>query len=250
MLYKLGLVSISFRELSPKEIIKSVKAAGLTCIEWGSDVHAPKDNIAVLNEIVELQGQYGIECCSYGTYFRLGVTPIEELEDYINAAKILGTDILRLWCGDKDSQEYTKAEKEKLFDECKKAAKIAEKHGVKLCMECHNWTYTNTLQAALELISEVDSQSFRMYWQPNQFRSLEENLCYAEHIGEYTEHIHVFNWSGKEKYPLKDAIEIWQNYLDKFAGDRVLLLEFMPDNRIESLKAEAEALCEIAGGNI
>ena len=39
--YTLGLVSISFRKHIPEEIIKAVKSAGLTCIEWGSDVHAP-----------------------------------------------------------------------------------------------------------------------------------------------------------------------------------------------------------------
>ena len=39
--YTLGLVSISFRKHTPEEIIQAVKAAGLSCIEWGSDVHAP-----------------------------------------------------------------------------------------------------------------------------------------------------------------------------------------------------------------
>lgn len=249
-MYKLGLVSISFRELSAQEIIKSAKAAGLSCIEWGSDVHAPKENIEALKKIVELQARYGIECCSYGTYFRLGVTPMADLEGYIGAAKILGTDILRLWCGDKDSEEYSDEEREKLFSECKKAAKIAEKHKVKLCMECHNWTYTNTLKSSLELMHEVDSPNFRMYWQPNQFRTETENLCYAEKIAEYTEHIHVFNWNKNEKYPLKCAVDIWQEYLKKLGNNKALLLEFMPDNKIESLETEAAALREIVGGNV
>ena len=114
--YTLGLVSISFRQHSPKEIIKAVKNAGLACIEWGSDVHAPCKDLERLNEIAALQKEYGISCSSYGTYFRLGDTPIEELTDYINAAKILGTKIIRLWCGTKSGDEMTDAEKSELYD--------------------------------------------------------------------------------------------------------------------------------------
>ena len=40
-MYQIGLVSVSFRGLSPEEIIRIAKDAGLSRIEWGSDVHAP-----------------------------------------------------------------------------------------------------------------------------------------------------------------------------------------------------------------
>ena len=86
MKYNLGLVSVSFRPFAPEEILKAMANTGLTCIEWGSDVHAPYNNVEKLNQIVSLQKQYGITCCSYGTYFRLGETPIEELPGYIAAA--------------------------------------------------------------------------------------------------------------------------------------------------------------------
>ena len=245
--YKCGLVSISFRGHTPKQILSAMKEAGLSFIEWGSDVHAPKDDIQKLNEIAVLQNKYGIACSSYGTYFRLGQTHTEELEGYIKAAKILGTDILRLWCGDKDSQEYSAHERDYLFSECIKAAEIAQKNGVKLCMECHNGTFTNTEDSALELMHTVNSYSFRMYWQPNQFRTEEENLRYAETLADYTEHIHVFNWDGDKRSPLKDGIDIWKKYLKIFGKEKTLLLEFMPDDNILSLPSEAEALRKIIG---
>lgn len=245
-MYKLGLVSISFRGFDVETIIKHTKNAGLSCVEWGSDVHAPKDDIPKLKEIASLQDKFGITCSSYGTYFRLSETPIEELEGYINAAKILGTDILRLWCGNKDSQEYSSSEREDLFVECIKAAKVAESNGVKLCMECHNGTFTNTKDSALKLMQAVDSNSFRMYWQPNQYRTQEENLQYAESLTDYTEHIHIFNWNGDMRFPLKDGTSIWKKYLEKFKGKKTLLLEFMPDDNINSLMTETAALRKIA----
>ena len=101
-MFRSGLVSISFRSLSPEEIVALCREAGLCAIEWGSDVHAPYNDPQKLNRIVALQKESGIVCSSYGTYFKLGVHDTEELHGYIAAAKLLGTDILRLWCGDKN----------------------------------------------------------------------------------------------------------------------------------------------------
>ena len=243
MNYNLGLCSVSFRKHTPEEILRAMKDAGLSVIEWGSDVHCPPEKA---EELAKLQKQYGIACCSYGTYFRPGVTPICELEQYIKAAKALGADVLRLWCGNKNSEDYTESEKKALFAACKAAAEIAEAEGVTLCMECHNNTYTNAKEAAVQLMQAVSSMHFRMYWQPNQFRSEEENIAYAEQIADSTVNIHVFNWKEKEKFPLSNAKDIWKKYLSCFGGGRNLLLEFMPDDNLESLKREADALKEIA----
>ena len=241
---KCGLVSISFRQHTPEEILSAMQQAGLAVIEWGSDVHAPCTDLGRLQEIAALQQKYGITCSSYGTYFRIGVTPAEELPQYIAAAKMLGTNILRLWCGTKNYDLFTAEEKEVLFAECKRLAKIAEKEQVILCMECHNNTFTNVKEGALELMKAVNSEVFCMYWQPNQNRTLQENVAYASLLSPYTKHLHVFNWKGTEKYPLHLATDTWKQYLDCYpaCADRALLLEFMPDNRLESLAEEAKAL--------
>ena len=246
----LGLVSISFRSSSPEEILDAVKNAGLSCVEWGSDVHAPRDDEQNLRKIAAMQKAAGISCCSYGTYFKLGQDKPETLLPYIRAAKILGTNILRLWCGTKGSALYTPEELEGLYQDCREAAKIAEENGVILCMECHNNTVTDRKESALALMKAVDSPAFRMYWQPNQLRSAEENLAYARLLAPYTYHVHVFNWDcpdGKtlQKCPLAEAVQLWKRYLEQLPGDRALLLEFMPDDRLESLPTEAKALGSI-----
>ena len=211
--YQLGLVSVSFRQHSPKEILEVTRSAG---IEWGSDVHAPCRDIERLREIAALQKEYGIVCSSYGTYFRLGETPIEELETYIQAAKILGTDLLRLWCGVKSGKDMTKEERNP--------------------------------DDAVWLMETVNSPHFRMYWQPFQWQNVDENIINAKKIAPYAEHIHVFNWRGKEKLPLGESVEEWQSYLKQFAKPRTLLLEFMPDNETSTLSREADALRAIIGG--
>lgn len=245
--YRLGLVSVSFRAHTPWEVLEAMKEADLHFIEWGSDVHAPYNDTQKLRELVALQEEYGVLCSSYGTYFRLGQTPIDELEAYINAAKILGTDVLRLWCGTKSSENMTPNEKEFLIDQCKNAADIAKKHDVILCMECHKSSFTQRIEGSLELMQAVNSANFRMYWQPFQWQSATENLAYAEAIAPYTHHIHVFQWKDRARFSLFDGIQEWQQYLEKFKKPKTLLLEFMPDDQISSLKTEAKALKFIIG---
>ncbi len=245
--YKLGLVSVSFRQNSPREILEAMRIADLTHIEWGSDVHAPYSDKERLLALAEMQKEFGIECSSYGTYFYLGETPTEELRKYIAAAKTLGTSILRLWCGKKSGDEMTGEEREDFLSECRRAASIAEEEGVILCMECHRKSFTEHLDDALWLMHEVNSEHFRMYWQPFQWKRVEENLTYAEAIAPITHHIHVFQWKNDQKFSLAGGIDEWRGYLGKFPLPRTLLLEFMPDGKLSTLKAEATALRSIIG---
>ncbi|MBQ2942306.1 MAG: TIM barrel protein [Clostridia bacterium] len=240
-----GLVSVSFRKHSVEEIISAAKKANLKYIEWGSDVHAPANDIANLKKIKALQEESGIICSSYGTYFVIGESEPDELYGYINAAKMLGTNILRLWCGNKNYEDYTETECASLIALCKKYALIAEKNEVYLCMECHNNTFTNCPEGAKMLIKSVNSKNFLMYWQPNQFKTFDENIKYAKEISPYTRILHVFNWQGTKKFPLYDGIDTWIQYLKCFPENIFCLLEFMPDNDILSLPREAETLKEI-----
>ena len=243
--YTLGLVSVSFRAHEPREILQACQRAGLSVIEWGSDVHAPCTDTARLAEIAAWQAEYGITCSSYGTYCKLGKTPPAELENYIAAAKILGTDILRLWCGTKSGAEMSEGEKRALVAECKQAAEIAARQNVTLCMECHRKTFTERCEDAVWLMQAVDSPHFKMYWQPFQWQTVRENVQNAIAIAPFSTHVHVFNWKGEEKLPLGEAISQWRAYLAAFSTPRTLLLEFMPNGTLDELTAEAAALEKI-----
>lgn len=242
IIHNKGLVSVSFRELSPTEIIAECKKNNLKYIEWGSDVHAPCDEIDKLNHIAKLQKENGIICSSYGTYFRLGVTDNSELVKYIKAAKILGTNILRVWCGDRGSAKFTKEYKKEFYSLCKEAAKIAEENGVYLCMECHNNTLTDDKDASKELMQEIHSEHFLMFWQPNQFKTFEYNLECIKLLHPWIKHIHIFYWEGSNKFPLREGLKIWEKYISVLNKSHTFLLEFMPDNQLSSLPEEVEAL--------
>lgn len=246
--YRLGLVSVSFRQHGPQEILPAMRAAGLACIEWGSDVHAPYQDRAALQRLAGLQQAFGVACCSYGTYFRLGQTPLEELPRYIEAARLLGTSVLRLWCGAKSGAEMTEREKEDLLETCRQASELARQSDVTLCLECHKQTLTERLADALACMEALHSPHFRMYWQPFQWQTVEENRRSAAALAPYTQHIHVFHWKGEQRLSLQDGIEEWRGYLNAFSPPRTLLLEFMPDDRLASLAGQAAALRAIVEG--
>ena len=239
--FKTGLASASFRENTQREILEMMRRSDLKYIEWGSDVHAPHRSLDMLRELSEMQRQYGVSASSYGTYFRLGVTPADELVDYIKAAKILGTDTLRLWAGTKCGGDMSLTEIEKFMDAVWRCADIAEREGVKLCLECHKKTFTERVDDALMLIENADSDKLRLYWQPFFDRTVDENLEYLRKIEPYVENIHVFNC----RRPLADGIETWRKYLSVLSRPRPLLLEFMPDGQLTTLPREAESLREI-----
>jgi len=249
-MFKPGVVSVSFRALSVEDVIKITKDAGLDAIEWGSDVHAPATEKETLCRIAKLQKEAGLCCSSYGTYFKLGENSTEELISYIEAAKILGTNILRLWCGKKNYEDLTDEEKSFIIDESKKAAEIAEREGVILCMECHRNSFTNCVAGALELMKNVNSPAFRMYWQPSFAVDLKTNMEYARAISPYTVNLHVFYYENGKACPLELGLSEWSQYLSCFSGDKHLLLEFMPDKKPESLVREAASLIKLINNNI
>ena len=245
--YTAGLVSISFRKHSPEEILSAMKAAGLGAIEWGSDLHAPANDQSKLAEIKRLQSEAGIVCSSYGTYFRLGENDPEEIRDYIAAAKMLGTKILRLWAGRKSHLDATAEERERLISDLHRVVRIAEELDAVICLECHRNSYTEHLAGTLELFAEIPSPAFQMYWQPNPDVSFAENMAYLSAISHRLAHIHVFHWQGKDHLPLADGVDEWKRYIADLSGEHGMLLEFMPDNLLTSLSCEADALRKIIG---
>lgn len=240
-MYKLGLASIAFRRLTVEQIIAVAKKAGLGYIEWGSDVHAPKDDVENLDRVARLTREAGLQVSSYGTYYRIDLNAPEDILDYIAAAKRLGTNILRIWCYASDEPE----EQERRYEVCRQLAKIAEENGAIICAECHSGNMTDNKDSSLELMQAVNSPAFRMYWQTNENYNPEENLDFVKAVAPYVANVHVFNWHGRARFPLEEAEAAWKQYAKVLGSDHVYLIEHMPDNDETLLPADADTLRRI-----
>ena len=245
MSFLTGLVSISFRRYGVDDILSTCREAGLSLIEWGSDVHVPAGDFALAEAVAKKTQEAGMRCVSYGSYFRLGSTPIEEFENYVGSAARLGARNIRVWCGVKGSAETSPEERARVVADGRFVAQMAADAGMNITLECHSGTLTDDCRSAMTYISEVAHPAMRLYWQPSQFHDFDYNLATAQAYAPYTECLHVFQWDRTRRYPLAEGREVWANYLDVFRAqprELGLLLEFMHDDRLESLCETARTL--------
>ena len=66
-----GLVSITFRQLSPQEIIALVAETQLKVIEWGGDIHVPHGDTKQAATVARWTNEAGLAVAAYGSYYRL-----------------------------------------------------------------------------------------------------------------------------------------------------------------------------------
>src|SRR6185312_13188931 len=96
-----GLVSITFRALTPAEVIALARQAGLRGIEWGGDIHVPHGNGARAREVKEMTAEAGLTVAAYGSYYRAGQADSSGLtfDAVLETALELGAPLIRVWAG-------------------------------------------------------------------------------------------------------------------------------------------------------
>ncbi len=240
-----GLVSISFRSLSPRELLDAVSNTGLEAVEWGGDVHVPSGKPEIAREVKQLTAERGIVPASYGSYYKIGASPVSDFDGVLASADALGADIIRTWAYNKGSEEVSDAEYRAVVADARRICDMAKDKTV--CLECHNWSLTDDYNAALRFIRDVDRENFATYWQPNQFRDTAYNLAAAKALAPLTRSVHVFSWEGDTRLPLEAHADRWARYIDVLRTareDMPFMLEFMHDDRISTLSFAAETLRE------
>ena len=245
MNFQTGLVSISFRKYTVDQILSACREANLSLVEWGSDIHVPAGDAATANLTAKKTADAGLSCITYGSYFRIGHTPLSEFDAYLDSACRLGAKNIRLWCGTVGSAQATPDVREKIVNEGRAAAEMAAKCGLNITLECHSGTLTDDCDSAMRYIKEVDHPAMRLYWQPCQFHTEDYNINAAKAYAPYTECLHVFHWDASHRYPLANGTDIWAKYLAPFRAQNRpigLLLEFMHDDRLETLAQTAATL--------
>ena len=252
-LFGTGLVSVTFRDRTIYDILGICENNNLHEIEIGSDVHAPKENIAGCEKIKEAAAVHGINIVSYGTYYRLGeyTDPEKEFNAYLEAADALGTTNLRLWAGNGSSRTLVGDVRKKLTGEARLLADMAKKRSKTISFEYHGGTLTDDADSALTLMREIDRSNAYLYWQPSQYLDTDSNVAALRKVLSFVSNVHVFAWDARGgeliKFPLSDYTEQWKRYLDILSSDgrkRSLLLEFVKDGSKEQLSSDAAALNE------
>ncbi len=239
----LGLTSVTFRKLSPEEIIVRAVASGIEGIEWGSDIHVPPHDLENARLVGEATRRAGLAVTSYGTYYRLGCG--QDLVPYLDAAEALGAPLLRLWAGTTGSADTDEATRRAWVEDARRCADLADARGLVIAFEYHGGTLTDESESAVRLMQEVGHPACRLYWQPEFAKSPEaivEGLLAAR---PYLAAWHVFAWNPDHtRRPLSDGITRWRSWIELVPEARELpcLLEFVPGDDPDILPREVDAL--------
>lgn len=247
-----GLVSVTFRELSPSEIIDLVVEAGLDGIEWGGDVHVPHGDIKRAKEVCKMTRDMGLIIPSYGSYYRTAWDHSQNppFETILETALALETPCIRVWAGNIASSDADELWWEKVIEDSRRIACMADREGVNVAFEYHGGTLTDTNDSAIKLIKRVGHSNIKSYWQPPIDQNINERTEGLSRILPYLAHIHVFHWEGTKRLPLIMGFNEWRKYLNivKGAGKECFaMLEFVkgdaPGQFLEDAKALKKLIC-------
>ncbi|WP_217180904.1 sugar phosphate isomerase/epimerase [Streptomyces sp. AC495_CC817] len=240
-----GLCSVTFRALTPEQIIGLAAAAGLEAIEWGGDVHVPPGDAARAAQVARMTTDAGLAVASYGSYFRAGAD--EQLTPILDSAEALGADRVRVWAGALGSGEATDGDRAATVERLRAAASEAGERGIGLALEFHSGTLADTAPETLRLLDEVAHPALSTYWQPTVAAPVDAVLDEYRALAAHTTAAHVFSWwPVKERLPLRARDALWTRFFAEAsaapAPPRDALLEFVPGDDPALLAAEAAAL--------
>jgi len=251
-----GLVSITFRNLSPAEITALVAQAGLQGIEWGGDVHVPHGDIARAGEVHRLTEDAGLTVAAYGSYYRVGHSEEEGLpfERVLETATALGAPTIRVWAGKRGSADADAAYRQAIIADAQRISDLAAAAGVAVSYEYHGGTLTDTPASALDLLEQGSHPNLKTLWQPLHWQgnddSLRLNVMSLEQVLPWLTNVHAYHWvtnsSGvRERLPLAAGKADWHEYLWRVAAsgrDHWVLLEFVREDAPEAFLQDAATL--------
>ncbi|MEZ5277434.1 MAG: TIM barrel protein [Opitutaceae bacterium] len=228
---KPGLLSVTFRQLPPQEIIVLANKAGLEGIEWGGDIHVPHDRPDIASAIGRRTLEAGLEISAYGSYYRLGDPASGPIEGVLETALALQTGIVRVWAGRKGYDDSDQAEREAVADDGRTIARLARQAGLRIACEWHSQTLTDSAESAAELFDTVNDPDFLTFWQPRNFQDEVTNLHDMATALPRLAGLHVFNWDirTRARLPLSEGETAWKAYLNKakVRGSIFASLEFV-----------------------
>ena len=251
-----GLVSITFRTLSPRDIIAACVQSQLKGIEWGADIHAPPGDLENAREVGQMTRDAGLEVAAYGSYWRCDETPFEPI---LEAALAMRAPLIRVWPGKVDARESTRDDWRQTSQHLATATAMAREANVQVATEFHGGTLTSSGASALRLMQSSGQTQLSTLWQPlrrgpNFEAQTEENVAELLAVAPYLCNVHVYEWADdaegkRQRLPLSQSAS-WPCFveeLQRIGGTRWLLLEFVPNDEPAILAREAAALRKIIG---
>ena len=261
--FRAGLCTVSFRALSPAEVVACAAGAGVQALEWGGDVHVPHGDLAAADRAAALSADAGLEVVSYGSYLFLDQHVDADLPVVLDTAQALGAPGVRVWCAFGVEPSATDQERTVVTRAASTAAAAALDRGLTLTLEFHAGTLTADAVSARRLLDDVGSPVLFAAWQPPYWapRTPAGEDADIGALAPDLAHVHVYDWDADlSRHQLERSEVRWARRLRAAAGageraeragvPRSALVEFVPGDDPLNLATEVATLrrCLTAAG--
>ena len=161
----------------------------------------PHGDIKQAREVSKMTKGAGLEVASYGSYYRVGCEKEQGIpfEKVLDTAQELGAPTIRVWAGNRGSDDSDQSWWNTVVEESRRIADMALKAGITVAYEYHGNTLTDTGESAYRLLKEVGHKNIRSYWQPPVGYEEEACLDGLKKIIPWLSNIHVFHWESRNR---------------------------------------------------
>lgn len=242
-----GLVSITFRQLPPQDIVSLASESRLRSIEWGGDVHVPHGDRARARDVRRLTQDAGLVVSAYGSYYRAGVSESDGLafRRVLDTAVALGAPTVRVWAGASGSATASGSTRRAVTADLVRVCDLAAAANVGVGLEFHADTLNDTAESGAALIQDVARPNLTTFWQPPNGVELPAALRGLQLLSPYVSNVHVFHWwpDHLHRHPLEAGADRWSAYLAALGErPRHVSLEFVRGDDFEQLRHDATTL--------
>lgn len=136
---------------------------------------------------------------------------------------------VRVWLGNKNSEETTQEEYSRILADLKSICSVAKKYNLLVCPECHDNTYNNNTYAFLKIKNDLKADNFKTYFQSRYLRydydvdRIEKTFADIENI-----HISYRDLAREQRFKKKDKayLDRLLRKLDEMDFGGIVLVEF------------------------
>lgn len=251
-----GLVTVTFRQLSPENIVAVAKSSGLQVLEWGGDVHVPAGDTKRAREVASLTRAAGLETICYGSYYRAGHEGdggMPAFADVLETAVALGAPCIRVWAGMRGSDAADEAYFRHVCADANRIAGLARSRGVRIAFEFHDGTLHDNAESAARFLGTLPHQNVFSLWQPLVSLDAEQRDRSMRVVLPRLAHVHAFHWlpgDPIDRRPMSEGENDWRAWLETMreAGCKAdVLLEFVRGDAQEALAEDAFVLRSLMG---
>lgn len=180
-----GVCTIAFKDRPLDDALALIAGSGARGIElWGRPPHLPADRSG-RRELRRRLDAEGLEICALGSYYRpdgrslssaaagggdapndvRSREPEADPARVLEAAEDLGAPVVRIWPGTRDYDVCTPGERSATVEEIRRFADDAAARGVRVVLERHNGTLTNSWDSAARVIESVAHENVALCYQ-------------------------------------------------------------------------------------